>query len=399
MTGNTMFSEGYSLMPSDPSRPLMCEAPGSVPKPVALAPMHRRRRSLRQAAIVLGLIAALLAAFAWSELHPEDLAKAEAAYRRNDLPTALRLAESHLARRPSSLRTALVAARCLSRLGRPDQAEAHYQKAAPLDLDDRHIRALAFVVSNRREPAIGAYREILESRPDDVLAWSRMAAVLISENRWGEVLEASERLIRIPEGEVIGHTLAGVVYHNTRDPELAVFAFDRVLALDPDLERMPLKPRSMFWTQYGHNLLVVGRWVEARRCLYRALEEGDDPMVDDLLGQSYYLEGAFDDAEQCWRRTIQQAPDRYGTWWRLGKLALLRGRPADAIEPLRRASALQPRAIGPYYSLSLAYRRLGRNDESDRSMQQVRDLRGGTAAPPSDDGDASPLGAEAMARE
>ena len=58
---------------------------------------------------------------------------------------------------------ALVAARCLSRLGRPDQAEAHYQKAAPLDLEDLHIRALGLVVNNRREPAILAYREILET--------------------------------------------------------------------------------------------------------------------------------------------------------------------------------------------------------------------------------------------
>ena len=69
---------------------------------------------------------------------------------------------------------------------------------------------------------------------------------------------------------------------------------------------MPLKPRSMFWTEFGYNLLVVGRWGEARRCLNRALEDGDDAKVDDLLGQSYYLEGAFDDAEQCWRLALQR---------------------------------------------------------------------------------------------
>ena len=333
-------------------------------------------------AIGVGLIATgLLAAIAWSEYHPAALAEAEAAYRRNRLDLALRLAEGHLARRPSSRSAALLAARCLSRLGRPDEAEPHYRQAAPLDREDQHVRAFALVVANRREPAIRAYQEILARWPDDVLALSRMAAVLISESRWADVLEAAERLIRIPDGAVIGHTLAGVVHHNTRDSELAVFAFDRVLALDPGLERMPLKPRSMFWMEYGANLLAVGRWKEARRALHRALEEGDDAKVADLLGQSYYLEGALDDAEQWWRVALQWDPSRSGTWWRIGKLELQRGRPAAAIEPLRRAAALEPQAIGPLYSLALAYRSLGRREESDRMMEQARRLRGAPTTP------------------
>jgi tetratricopeptide (TPR) repeat protein len=375
-------------MPPDPTRRLTLEAPGSPPRPAAPAPARgvesprRGWRWRRRAAIVGGLLATgLLAAWAWSELHPAALAAAEASYRRHDLKAALRLCEAHLARRPSSRSAARLAARCLSQLGRPDQAEAYYEKAAPLELEDRHIRALALVVNNRREPAIRAYREILKRRPDDVLALSRMAAVLISESRWEDTLRTADRLIRIPEGAVIGHTLAGVVHHNTRDSELAVFAFDRVVELDPGLKRMPLKPRSMFWTEYGHNLLAVGRWADARRCLHRALEEGDDAKVADLLGQSYYLEGALDDAEQWWRVALQWDPDRFGTWWRLGKLELQRGRPAEAIEPLRRAAVLEPKAVGPLYSLSLVYRRLGRGAESDRLLERVARLRGAPGAP------------------
>ncbi len=178
--------------------------------------------------------------------------------------------------------------------------------------------------------------------------------------RWADVLETADRLIKIPTGAVIGHTLAGVVHHNTGDSELAVFAFDRVIALDPELKQMPLKPRSMFWAEYGHNLLVVGRWQDARRDLHRALEEDDDAKVADLLGQSYYLEGAFDEAEHCWRLALQWAPQRFGTWWRIGKLELQRGHVATAIEPLDRAVTLEPRAVGPLYSLAQAYRRLGR---------------------------------------
>jgi len=351
------------------------------------------------AAIAGGLIAtALLAMLIRSELYPADLAEADAAYRRNDLGTALRLAQGYLARRPTNRRAALLAARCLSRLGQPDQAETHYRKAGHLDFEDQHIRAFGLVVNNRREPAIQAYREILERRPDDVLALSRMAGVLISESRWDDALETSERLIKIPDGAVIDHTLAGVVNHNKRDSELAVFAFSRVLELDPDLKKMPLKPRSMFWTEFSHNLIEVGRGNEARRYLHRALAEGNDAKVADLLGQSYYLEGALDDAEQCWRLALQWDPDRFGTWWRIGKLELQRGRPAEAIEALLRAAALEPKAGGPLYSLALAYRRLGRREESDRFMEKLKHLQAEPTKPPRDGMEGSLIGTEEIAR-
>ncbi len=352
------------------------QLPASPMIPRAIPARKARGRWRRWGAVASGIVVVgLAAAFARSELYPAELAEADAAYRRNDLGTALRLAEGYLARRPANRRAALIAARCLSRTGQLDQAETDYQKAAPLSVDDQHIRAFAFVLNNRRDQAIRAYREILEHDPEDVLAMSRLAAVLISESRWSDVLEISERLIKIPAGAVIGHALGGVVHHNTGDSELAVFAFSRVLALDPELKQMPLKPRSMFWTEYGHNLLMVSCWAEARRCLNHALEEGNDAKVADLLGQSYFLEGDFDEAERWWRLALSWDPDRYGTWWRIGKLELLRGRAAEALEPLHRSTSLAPKAGGPLYSLVLAYRLLGRNAEAQRSMEQIQHLR------------------------
>ena len=70
-----------------------------------------RRRWRRRAAIAFGVIViGSLAAVVWSELYPADLARAEAAYRRNHLRAALRVAEGRLARRPSSRHAALLAA-------------------------------------------------------------------------------------------------------------------------------------------------------------------------------------------------------------------------------------------------------------------------------------------------
>jgi tetratricopeptide (TPR) repeat protein len=391
-------SERVAMQPDRSETSTIDAQPPPLADPARVRGTAWARRG-RRVAISSGLIATgLLLAVGWSELHPRALAEAEAAYRRNNLESALRIAQGHLERRPFSRHAMLLVARCLSRLGRVDQADRYFKKVGTLDVEDQHVRAYALVLANRREPAIRAFREILTQRPDDVLASSRLAAVLISESRWDDALKTSEHLIKLPAGAVIGHTLAGVVHHNTRDSELAVFDFDRVLELDPALKQMPLKPRSMFWIEYCHNLLVVGRCQEARQHLHRALKEADDPNVADLLAQSYYLEGALDHAEQCWRLALQWDARRFGTWLRIGTLQLQQGRSAEAVESLSRSVALEPKAVGPLYALGLAYRRLGRREESDRLMQQVKRLRDGTSARVSGDEYGSLLGFGATER-
>jgi tetratricopeptide (TPR) repeat protein len=384
------------------SRPPTPNATGSILTSPAEQPPQRATpgRLWRTRAMIAGglVTAGLLAAFAWSELHPAALAQAEEAYRRNNLVGALKIALTHLERRPFSRYAALLAARCLSRLGQPDRAEPYYQRAGSLGLEDRHIRALALVLNNSREPAIQAYQEILKRWPDDVLALSRMAGVLISESRWDGVLEAADRLIKIPTGAVVGYTLAGVALRQIGDADLTVANLNRVLALDPELRQMPLKPRSIFWTNLCIALNAVGRTEEARRHLMRAMGESDDASVADLLGQSYYLEGNFDEAEKAWRLALEWDESRYGTWWRLGKLDLERGRLNEAIEPIRRAAALEPKDPGPLNSLSFIYRRLGRNVEADRLKEQADRLRATAASPPRSKLEESILEPEGMAR-
>ena len=131
----------------------------------------------------------------------------------------------------------------------------------------------------------------------------------------------------------------------------------------------------MFWAEFGHDLLVTGHVTEAQQYLHRGLREGNNAQLADLLGQCYYQQGNFDDAEQYWQFAAEWDSGRADTWWRIGRLALQRGHPLEAIEPLQRAARLAPDTIGPIYSLSLAYRRIGRHEESDRLLEHVDRLR------------------------
>ena len=99
----------------------------------------------------------------------------------------------------------------------------------------------------------------------------------------------------------------------------------------------------MLWAEFGMNLLSVGRTGEAQHHFHPGVREGSDAKVADLLGQSYYLQGAFDDAEPCWRLAFGSGPFRLLV---ADRPARGEGRPAEAIEPLT-ALAMSPDAVGP----------------------------------------------------
>jgi tetratricopeptide (TPR) repeat protein len=330
-----------------------------------------------------GLVLAGLAALtAWHAARPTALGEAEAAYARHDWVTALRRASDRLEHWPPSARAALVAARCLSQLDFAGLAEPDYRRAGRLGPDDLHIRAYGLVRANQRERAVQAYQEILAERPRDVLALRRLAGVLLSQRRLREAADLADRLIAIPEGTVIGFTLSGVVHHRRSEPEDAVVAFERVLALDPDLRAMPLRPPKLFWAYLAQDLLAVGRASDARRYLTRALAGRDDAVLMILLGQAYSEEAKPEEAEQCWRRATTWDPKLPIGWLSLGRLALHRNRLGEAVSLLERAASLAPASYEPVYSLSLAHRHLGHTAEAERLRRQAERLRDQNRAGP-----------------
>src|SRR5262249_9554761 len=148
----------------------------------------------------------------------DPLGRARRAYDARDYRTALRAAGDHLKRWPGDHRASLMAARCLTRLGQGQQAEEYYRRCGPLGLDDMQDRAYGLVLMGQPEQAAEIYYDLIQRWPENVLALKRMAAVLMELKQWKPALLLSERLIRIPEGEVAGHTLAGIGFHVSKHP-------------------------------------------------------------------------------------------------------------------------------------------------------------------------------------
>ncbi len=327
-------------------------------------PRRQRRYRIGRLLATAGCVA-LVASAAWFATRFDPLGRASAAYGRRQYPAALKAARDHLGRFPGDRSASLMAARCLTRLGRPGEAEAHYHRAGPLEIDDMQDRAYGLVQSGDPEGAAAVYEQLLARRPDDVTALKRLAAVRMGRKEWRATLELVDRLIAIPSEEVAGLTLAAIAHHESKHYQQAVEAGRRILALDPTLKRMPL-PRALFWNNLALDLMAMGRAEEARAYLEEALAGSEDAALMELLGLTYSHLGMTDEAERCWRQAESWDPDNADVCLDLGRLAMSHRSWDEAIGFFKRAAGRSTDAVEPLYNLSQAYRMRGDRDEAER---------------------------------
>lgn len=329
-------------------------------------------------ALVLGLLAA---GTAWNISRSPRLEEAAEAYGRGRYLPALMAALDHLDARPWSRSAARLAALCLSRLDYSELAEPYYRRSGTLSRDDLLVRAYAILRSNRREAAIVAYRSILDRWPAEPVALRNLATVYLTQGRYREALEVAERLEAVPGQEVVGATMVGTMNYRMGEPERAIAAFERAERLDPGLRSMP-EFAPQFARYYGEMLTSVGRAREAvDRLAPASADQPDDLLLLDRLGAAYQALGMLEEAEECWRREVRLDANALDGWINLGKLALARGRPEEAVGPLDRAVDLDPTSYSALYNLLLAHRRLGHAEEA-RSLQARLDaVKAGQGTP------------------
>ena len=302
---------------------------------------------------------------------------------RPDTLLTLRRALDHLDRHPRDPRAARLAGLGLTKLEYPVEAEPYYtiaRRAHLLTRDDISTRLLGLARGNLRDLAIESCKELLESQPDDAGTLQRLATIYYSQKRLKLAIETAERLSKAPEGAVAGYALIGIIHHDDHRTEQAVAANERVLELDPELKTIAL-PSSLFFADFAQDLIDLDRPADARRHLQRALKQGDDPPLLNLLGVTYEREGQHDEAVSCWKRAIELDPNFSRPWLNLGLQALEANRLEEAVISLERATSLDGASLEPTYQLSLAYRRVGRTADAERLRKKADRIR--AAAEPS----------------
>ena len=233
----------------------------------------------------------------------------------------------------------------------------------------------------RLDAAIGAFRSVLSEEPGNLVARWRLAEALLAAER---PAEAETTLAALDDASPAAYWVAGLrarARHALGDEAGAIALYRRAAEREPDPSDAALRAGVM--------LQKAGRTEEARAVVAAALGRGARRgALFELAGDLAAGAGDTARAVDSYREALRREPGRSGAWASLartafaspagpsdatelralaeragdvagaklvlGLLAYLDGRPADAVEPLRRARALAPADPDVAYFLGLA---------------------------------------------
>ncbi|KAK4686509.1 peroxin-5, partial [Tremellales sp. Uapishka_1] len=84
-----------------------------------------------------------------------------------------------------------------------------------------------------------------------------------------------------------------------------------------------------------------------------------DATVQVGLGTLYYMMGEYTDARECWVNALNEKPDDYLLWNRLGATLANSGNPEEAVDAYRRALELKPTFTRAIFNLGVACLNIG----------------------------------------
>jgi tetratricopeptide (TPR) repeat protein len=177
--------------------------------------------------------------------------------------------------------------------------------------------------------------------------------------------------------------------------------------------------------------VLQGKYAEVKQAYAEAAEHykkaiAKSPNQPDLCydyAHALWASGDFPNALQQYRHVLELNPDDYRASWEAARIALLDnpeeavrlatralelkpdtaealsirgralialGKPSNAIEDLKKATALDPNNAGYYFQLARAYRQLGRADQANDAAANYERLQREAHSTPVDDVQASP---------
>ena len=204
---------------------------------------------------------------------------------------------------------------------------------------------LAVGAEGRHAEALAAFERSLELEPRAPQTWKAYATALHNLGRHEDAAEAWRRCIELTPGEVgaLSRGLAEALLYAGRE-RLGRGDAPGALRLVGELACIEGLPADLLATA-GRVALSAGDAELGRRCAGRALASDPElPRELHRVALSLEQQDRLDDAAEVHRTILLLRPDHPPTLFNLGRVLLLAGRPAEAIEPLSRGIELQPDA-------------------------------------------------------
>lgn len=266
------------------------------------------------------------------------LQSAVGALQARDYARALSLADQALGKSPGDVEALHLQALALGKLGRIDDAEKAYRRAARVHPQPHAVLSNfgnALAAAGRTEEAISAYRDALAAAPGFVDAWINLASALSGAGRRKEAREALERAVALAPGNVRALNNLGTALVAEGRREEGIAAFTRALERQPDF--------AFALINRGAALRDESRFEESLRDLKRGVEIAPRlAQAHVQLAALHRILGEAAAAEAAYRDALRVDPASLSAHRELASLMFEQGRDGDFCVALDAAIAASP---------------------------------------------------------
>jgi adenylate cyclase len=231
-------------------------------------------------------------------------------------------------------------------------------RSRDLNAIDMRLRAMAILIDSVTPQHNLLARKYLQDslhlNSQSAIAWSQLADVLMRDywNFWNEAAEspdARKRLLEqadaaLQEAFNLDPTIAlthmddGFIRRAKGDHQGALDAFERALALDPNL--------ALAYAQKANQLVLTGHPQEAPPLVLKAIRLSPfDPVRSIffwILGRAYFAMGNYDDAIVWLRKSVAERPTVWFSRAHLVSAFELAGKHAEAVTALKEFNSALP---------------------------------------------------------
>jgi tetratricopeptide (TPR) repeat protein len=234
--------------------------------------------------------------------------------------------------------------------GNLDPAAEHFQRAAHMDATEEHLFDWGNIHLRRRsgEPALTVFTAGVARYPASPRLQIGLGIAQYSRGKYSEAVASFCRAVDLDPSDPRPYDFLGEIYGIA--PELGPEVTERLAGF---VAAHPTNANA-------HLYYALSLWKGQRA-------SADSKPID------------FARVESLLRRAVALEPTLARGYLELGTLLSDQQRYADAIEPLVRATELDPRAAQAHYRLAQAYRRTGKTALAERSLEKFQQLKSGAA--------------------
>ena len=287
-----------------------------------------------------------------------------------------------------------------SRNGQIEEAIKYYLKAAELNPDDsRNWFNLGILYSNNEQykEAINSFLKVVELNPDDGYSWyglgnsyikneqvedaikSLLKATELNSNdyqswldlaisyihneQYEEAIEPLLKAIELNPNNAGSLSLLGYVYKINGQYEEAIKYLSKAKELNTD--------GFNNWYELGEAYLYNGQFQEAIETLLKAVELNPDEDIWRLLGMSYRLNEQYEEAMNSFIEATKLNQDNNINWYAIGDLFYIQGAYEEATEYLKKSIELGNKGLDTWEHLGNAYSELENYTEAVECYEYI----------------------------